>query len=283
VVKSAPVRSLITHFLRVRRIPKPTTHTSGFPDWRMENPETTYNSSTKSCHSTTFHRSVTKTRTIGSALPAMLMGPEDFTHAGEERWGWGGLLLFGGQTAPGSWAGEAPPPQRLIAAGFPDSHVWFQPWVAGAIRGPDCLPCGTSAECAQQKRKADALEAASPKAAALTRPKRRMIKHVRACVQCGRSKVKCDGDRPCAKCMLRGIAEACSSQPPAANAADNDQANAGKRGASARNRKLEKGPLAGNEAKVKRLSFESSHELELLAEAASRFAERETLPCAKVR
>jgi len=35
---------------------------------------------------------------------------------------------------------------------------------------------------------------------------------VRACIQCSRSKVRCDGDRPCRKCLLRGQGDACSDR-----------------------------------------------------------------------
>jgi len=175
--------------------------------------------------------------------------------------GWGGLS---GRGDNGSLAGAtsllsvAQAPAVNVTAGLPDTHTWFQPRAGGASGEPDCIPHRTS-ESAQQKRKADGLETGSPYAAALPLPKRRIIKHGLACVQCNRSKVKCDGDRPCARCMIRGIAEACSSRAaPAADDADNDQANADKSEASVRDQMLEKGS--------------SSRDLEPLAEA-SQFAE----------
>jgi hypothetical protein len=35
---------------------------------------------------------------------------------------------------------------------------------------------------------------------------------VRACVQCNRGKVRCDGDRPCRICLLRGYGDVCSDR-----------------------------------------------------------------------
>jgi hypothetical protein len=35
-----------------------------------------------------------------------------------------------------------------------------------------------------------------------------------ACAQCRQSKVRCDGARPCRKCLLRGIGDACSDPQP---------------------------------------------------------------------
>lgn len=44
-----------------------------------------------------------------------------------------------------------------------------------------------------------------PKATKILRPGR-------ACVLCSKSKTKCDGDRPCRKCMLRGMSDKCSDR-----------------------------------------------------------------------
>jgi len=33
-----------------------------------------------------------------------------------------------------------------------------------------------------------------------------------SCVQCSRGKIRCDGDRPCRKCLLRGQGDACSDR-----------------------------------------------------------------------
>ena len=43
-------------------------------------------------------------------------------------------------------------------------------------------------------------------------PRKRALRHSQACMQCSRSKVRCDGERPCAKCLVRGMASSCSDQ-----------------------------------------------------------------------
>ena len=40
----------------------------------------------------------------------------------------------------------------------------------------------------------------------------KILRPGRACVVCSKSKTKCDGDRPCRKCMLRGMSDKCSDQ-----------------------------------------------------------------------
>ena len=118
-----------------------------------------------------------------------------------------------------------------------------------------CQMRGISEQCARQQRKAgtgvvDGLssDAAPPRA------KRKIIKHGLACMQCRRSKVKCDGDRPCAKCMLRGLSETCSSsrEEPADSAVA--QQSAGHDGAGAAQQQHQPHARAHTEARQLRLT-----------------------------
>jgi len=49
-----------------------------------------------------------------------------------------------------------------------------------------------------------------------SRPKKQ-LKHAQACVHCSRSKVRCDGGRPCGRCVQRGLSDVCSRSREAAS------------------------------------------------------------------
>jgi len=66
-----------------------------------------------------------------------------------------------------------------------------------------------------------------------TKPRRKVLGHSLACARCAKSKIKCDGARPCSRCMQRGMANECEDQegvlshtqtPPAAAGAKSSQA-----------------------------------------------------------
>jgi len=42
-----------------------------------------------------------------------------------------------------------------------------------------------------------------------SKPRTKPLKHAQACVHCSRSKVRCDGGRPCGRCVKRGLSDAC--------------------------------------------------------------------------
>jgi len=42
-----------------------------------------------------------------------------------------------------------------------------------------------------------------------SKPRTKPLKHAQACVQCSRSKVRCDGGRPCGRCVKRGLSGDC--------------------------------------------------------------------------
>ena len=46
-------------------------------------------------------------------------------------------------------------------------------------------------------------------APAESKPRPKQLKHAQACMQCSRGKVRCDGRRPCGRCVQRGLSSAC--------------------------------------------------------------------------
>ena len=58
------------------------------------------------------------------------------------------------------------------------------------------------------------------------KPRRRVLGHFLACSRCSKSKIKCDGARPCSRCMQRGLADECENQggvPPGSKPRRRDQ------------------------------------------------------------
>jgi len=50
-----------------------------------------------------------------------------------------------------------------------------------------------------------------------SKPRPKQLKHAQACVQCSRSKVRCDGGRPCGRCVQRGLWDVCRSRQAASD------------------------------------------------------------------
>jgi hypothetical protein len=95
-----------------------------------------------------------------------------------------------------------------------------------------CMQRGMADECgdqegvlsrAEQTRVAGAESSQAPVArdiidtpqAAGSKPRSRQLKHAQACERCAHSKVRCDGGRPCNRCVQRGLSVDCRSRQAA--------------------------------------------------------------------
>ena len=93
-----------------------------------------------------------------------------------------------------------------LEAAFPPAQALYQ--LAGAFSSPSGVnlsfqppPLHASVGLPQNARVAE------------KKPRTNPVKvQMRVCIQCSRSKVRCDGDRPCRKCLLRGQGDACSDR-----------------------------------------------------------------------
>jgi hypothetical protein len=105
-------------------------------------------------------------------------------------------------------------------------------WLSGDGGGLDrsqlgIFPTAGSAAVGSGLLSADAGQGTAM-AASGANQRRKILKHSQACLPCARSKLRCDGSRPCARCMQRGAADECRNQArgmPPSSASPTEQAS----------------------------------------------------------